>query len=117
MGAGARQTQPSSRRLGPSGPALSGYPATPGNAGSQIKSPTLQSHRGEWCSLCSDLNCRVPQPFTFFVKGAGLGPSAKARQVNSCTTPHVLGSEVYTSISQECRKSAQPWTASNKFSS
>src|SRR6267154_4342103 len=44
-------------------------------------------------------------------------PSLCFPHVKFCTTPHVLGSEVYTSISPECRKSAQPWTASNKFSS
>src|ERR1700730_1280544 len=38
--------------------------------------PTSLSYDG-WPVLCGDLSLRVPQPFTFFVKGAGLEPITK----------------------------------------
>jgi hypothetical protein len=71
---------------------------------------------GGWRGLCCDLNCWVPQPFTFLAKGACWGPIAQVARVNSYTKPRVLGTEVYTSVSLECRKRAQHWMVSNKFS-
>jgi hypothetical protein len=58
----------------------------------------------------------VPQPFAFLVENATFKLNGKLLQVNSYMTAHDCGSEVYTSVSLECRKSAQLWMVSNKFS-